>query len=70
MFIKDFLKQYDKKKVNFYIDMDGVIADYNVGEARNYDIKRPLTDSIKKLKKISKMKNVNLYILSVTRMNR
>lgn len=70
MFIKDFLKQYDKKKVNFYIDMDGVIADYNVGEARNYDIKRPLTDSIKKLKKISKMKNVNLYILSVTRMNK
>ena len=47
--------------------MDGVIADYIFGSAQDYDQKRPLYDSIKKLEKISKMSNVELYILSATR---
>lgn len=69
MYIKDYLKQFGDKKINIYVDMDGVVAHYEVGKPRNYDEKRPLNSSIKKLKTISKMKNVNMYILSVTRMN-
>ena len=37
MYIKEFMKKYEAEKVKMYVDMDGVIADYNVGEACNYD---------------------------------
>lgn len=69
MFIKDFLKQFGNQKIILFVDMDGVIADYNVGQAKDYNKKRPLISSIKKLEKVSRMKNVEMYILSVTRMN-
>ena len=49
--------------------MDGVIADYDVGIASNYDKKRPLYSNLSKLEQISKMPNVELHILSVTRMS-
>ncbi len=67
MYLKEYLKQYGNKKVKLFVDMDGVIADYVLGEARNYDKKRPLFDSINKLKVISELPNVDLYILSATR---
>ena len=67
MYIKEYMKQYKDKKVKLFVDMDGVIVDYDFGKPRDYDIKRPLYDSINKLKEISKMKNVELYIFSVTR---
>ena len=62
--LKELIKKYDNKKIELYIDMDGVIADYNVGEASNYDKKRPLYTSINKLKEISSMTNVTMHILS------
>ena len=65
MYIKEVLKKY--KKIKLFIDMDGVIADYEFGNAENFDKKRPLFDSIKKLEEISKMNNIELYILSITR---
>lgn len=69
MFLKELIKKYDNKKIELYIDMDGVIADYNVGEASNYDKKRPLYTSINKLKEISSMPNVTMHILSITKNN-
>lgn len=69
MFIKDFFSKYSNEKIRFFVDMDGVIADYNVGEPGNYHKKRPLYSSIEKLKEISQMENIELYILSVTRMS-
>lgn len=69
MFIIDFFKKYEKEQIKFYVDMDGVIADYNVGEPCNYDTKRPLFSNIAKLEEISKMDNVEMFVLSVTRMN-
>ena len=69
MYLKDFLKKYENCKIKMFVDMDGVIADYNVGEAKNYDIKRPLYTSISKLEEISKMENIELFILSISRMN-
>ena len=68
MIIFDVLKEYDKQKVRLYVDMDGVIADYDVGIPAKYDKKRPLISNLEKLEKISKMPNIDLYILSVTRM--
>ncbi len=67
MYFKDFLKQYKNEKIKLFIDMDGVIVDYIFGEPRDYDKKRPLFNNINKLKAISKMPNVELFILSATR---
>ena len=67
MYIKDYLEQFKDKRVKLYIDMDGVIADYTFGVPKDYDKKRPLFDSIKKLEEVSKMPNVELYIFSATR---
>lgn len=67
MYLKETLKEYKNQKIKLFVDMDGVIADYIFDCAKDYDKKRPLNDSIQKLKEISKMKNVELYILSATR---
>lgn len=67
MYLKEYLERYKDKKIKLFIDMDGVIADYDFGYACDYDKKRPLFDSIKKLEEISKMKNIELYIFSATR---
>ena len=67
MYIDDVLEKYKDEKIQLYCDMDGVIADYEVGKACDYDKKRPLFDSIKKLETISKWPNIDLYIFSATR---
>ena len=69
MFLKNYLEQFGNKKIKLFVDMDGVIADYDVGVPSGYDKKRPLYTSLDKLKLISKMDNVELNILSVTRMS-
>lgn len=67
MYLKNYLKQFKNQKVKLFVDMDGVIADYVFDCAKDYDKKRPLFQSIDKLEKISKMKNVELFIFSATR---
>lgn len=67
MYLKSYLEKYKDKNIKLFVDMDGVLADYIFGDAKDYDRKRPLYDSIKKLEEISKMSNVELYILSATR---
>lgn len=67
MYIKEYLKQYKDKHIKLFVDMDGVIADYIFGDAKDYDKKRPLFDSINKLEEISKLPNVELFIFSATR---
>lgn len=67
MYLKEYLKQFNDKKIKLFVDMDGVVADYDVGSPKDYDKKRPLYDSIDKLEEISKMPNVELYIFSATR---
>ena len=69
MFFKEYLKQYSDFDIKIFVDMDGVIADYIFEEAFNFDKKRPLFDSIKKLEEISKMSNVELFIFSATKFN-
>lgn len=69
MYIEDFLNQFKDFRVRLFVDMDGVVADYDVGNPSSYDKKRPLIDSIKKLEFISNMDNIDMYILSVSRMH-
>ena len=67
MYIKDYLKQFQNKKVKLFVDMDGVVADYIFGSAQDYDKKRPLYDNIDKLEIVSEMSNVEMFIFSATR---
>ena len=69
MYLENYLEQFKDKRIKLFVDMDGVIADYLFDNAKDYDKKRPLYDSIKKLEIISKMPNIELYIFSVTRKN-
>lgn len=69
MYLKEIIESFGDKKVKIYIDMDGVVVDYDIGKPGNFDKKRPLYTSIDKLKEISFMDNVSLFILSITRKN-
>jgi hypothetical protein len=70
MFFIDLINEYSNEKLDIYVDMDGVIADYIVGEAREYDKKRPLYTSLKYLEEVSKYDNVTMHILSISRSNK
>lgn len=69
MYFKEYLKQYGDSNIKIFVDMDGVIADYIFEEAFNFDKKRPLFDSIRKLEEVSKMSNVSLFVFSATKFN-
>ena len=68
MYLEKYLEKIEGN-IKIFIDMDGVIADYDFGKAYDYHKKRPLFDNIKKLEKISNNDNVELFILSVTKQN-
>lgn len=63
-FYKEMVK-YGDKEIKLYVDMDGVIADYDFGNPLDFKNKRPLLTNIKVLEKVSKLKNVDIHILSV-----
>ena len=70
----EYIKEFKDKTINIYVDMDGVVADYDymgyVNDGSNNDIylnKRPIMSAIKPLEEVSKLENVNIYILSVSR---
>ena len=65
----EWLEQFKGKKVKLLVDMDGVIAHYDFGNPKDYDIKRPLRDNILKIEAATKMEDpiVIPYIFSATR---
>lgn len=69
MFIKDYLEQFKGKKIRLYVDMDGVIADYDVGIPYGFDKKRPLITSIKLIEELAQRDDIEVFILSVTRLD-
>lgn len=68
MKIVDEIKEFSlKRKVNLFVDMDGVIAEYDFGKPLDFVNKRPLLSNIKVLEEISKIPNLDMYILSICR---
>lgn len=66
MYFYELIKDLSKdKKTTIYFDMDGVIASYDFGKPLNFKNKRPLTNNINVIKKVSELNNVELHILSV-----
>lgn len=64
MYFYNLIKNLDKE-LFIFVDMDGVITDYDFGNILDFKNKRPLNTNIKTLKKISELEKVNLYILSI-----
>lgn len=58
------IDSHTNKQINLYVDMDGVIAEYDIGNF-DYNTIRPLNSNIKKLEKLSNQQNVKIYILSI-----
>ena len=54
-----------KKDILLFVDMDGVIVNYDVGRPSDFLEKRPLKENIEKIKEISMLPNVELHILSI-----
>jgi 5'(3')-deoxyribonucleotidase len=69
MYFLDEINKYKNTNIKLFVDMDGCIVDYEVNNAKDYDIKRPLLNNIKLLETISNKDNIELYILSITRYN-
>lgn len=59
----------ENKETIIYVDMDGVIASFDLGKPFDFENKRPVYTNINTLKKISELKNVELCILSICRTN-
>lgn len=66
-FYKLIKKLTEDKKAIIYVDMDGVIASYDLGKPLDFKNKRPLTTNINTLKKINTLTNIELHILSICR---
>ncbi len=58
-------KEYQNSYVVMFIDMDGVITDYDVGFPLNFKTKRPVMTNIKTFEKINTLDNVEIHILSI-----
>ena len=66
MYFYNLMKEISQdKKVQLFLDMDGVIASYDFGKPLNFKKKRPLTRNIKVLEKVSKLENIECSILSI-----
>ncbi|MCM1053309.1 MAG: hypothetical protein NC483_04990 [Ruminococcus sp.] len=63
-FVKLIKENYKEELVDIYVDMDGVIADYDIGNL-NFKSKRPVNTNIAIFKELSNMPNVTLHILSI-----
>lgn len=53
------------RKLLIFVDMDGVIASYDIGKPYDFDKKRPLITNINTLKRLNSLENCELYILSI-----
>jgi hypothetical protein len=62
------IKKYENKIIDLYVDMDGVIAEYDIGNF-NYDMIRPLQSNINRIKALSD-NNINVKILTICKNNK
>jgi len=64
MKILDFINENKDKIIDIYFDMDGVLAEYDIGNF-DYEFIRPINTSIMFVKSLLDYKNINIYILSI-----
>ena len=70
MFFKSILlEKIGNEPTIIFVDMDGVVVFYDVGNLKRFDLKRPLISNIEILEEISKIDNIELHILSISPTN-
>lgn len=62
------IDKYSNETINIYVDMDGVIAEYDIGNF-DYNTIRPLKSNIKRIKELID-KNINIKILTICKNNK
>lgn len=60
----DTIEKYKDRKINIYVDMDGVIAEYDIGNF-DYNTIRPLKTNIKRIEDLIQKDNIKVKILTV-----
>ena len=63
----DTINKYKDKDIDLYVDMDGVIAEYDIGNF-DYNTIRPLKSNIKRIDELIN-KNINVKILTICKNN-
>lgn len=67
MYFENLLKEkFNDDILDIYVDMDGVIADYDIDNL-DYLHKRPIMTNINLFKKLSEKDNITVHILSICR---
>lgn len=64
-FVDKIKNEYSNKNLILFVDMDGVIADFEAFKPLDFSNKRPIKTNINTLKEVSKLKNIELHILSI-----
>ena len=68
MYFLNIIKELSKENnLTIFVDMDGVIAEYDIVTELNFKTKRPLKTNINILKEINEIDNIKLCILSICR---
>lgn len=62
------IDKYNDKNIDIYVDMDGVIAEYDIGNF-DYDTIRPLQSNIKRIRELID-DHINVKILTVCKNNK
>ena len=62
------IERYKDKNITIYCDMDGVLAEYDIGNF-DYTTIRPLMSNINKIENLIKQDNINIKILSICKAN-
>lgn len=68
-FLNKIKKEYENDKLIIFVDMDGVIADYEINKPLDFKNKRPIYINIKMFQKLSLIENIELHILSICKKN-
>ncbi len=68
MKFEKYFENNKNKTIDLYVDMDGVLAEYDIGNF-DYNTIRPIKTIINRIKKINSFINVNIKILSVCKWN-
>lgn len=62
------INNYNDKNIDIYVDMDGVIAEYDIGNF-DYNTIRPLQSNIKRIKELIN-DSINVKILTICKNNK
>ena len=68
-FVEKIKKEFADKQIIIFIDMDGVVAEYDLGQPYDYKDKRPLTNNINVFKTLNNFENIELHVLSICKKN-